>query len=88
MWRWSLRLGDSALPLMRGLLLAQSAGRRSWEDSPRTLFRGSLMLTVWSWEAERELFMERSAVEQQGGCCVSSDSSGAFPVPPIRESAT
>lgn len=23
------------------------------------------MLTVWSWEADRELFMERSAVEWQ-----------------------
>lgn len=30
--------------------------------SPRTLLRGSLMLTVWSWEAERELLMERSPV--------------------------
>lgn len=39
------------------------------------------MLTVWSWEAERELFMERSAVEWQKGCCVSSDSRGALPVP-------
>lgn len=25
------------------------------------------MLTVWSWEAERELFMERSAVEGREG---------------------
>lgn len=24
------------------------------------------MLTVWSWEAERELFMERSAVRREG----------------------
>lgn len=39
------------------------------------------MLTVWSWEAERELFMERSAVEWQRGCCVKSSSRGAFPVP-------
>lgn len=30
--------------------------------SPKTLLRGSLMLTVWSWEAERELLMERSPV--------------------------
>lgn len=33
-----------------------------WEDSPRTRFSGSLMLTVCSWEADRELLMERSAV--------------------------
>lgn len=26
----------------------------------RTRFSGSLMLTVWSWEADRELLMERS----------------------------
>lgn len=32
------------------------------EDSPRTRFSGSLMLTVWSWEADKELLMERSAV--------------------------
>jgi hypothetical protein len=25
------------------------------------------MLTVWSWEAERELFMERSAAEREEG---------------------
>lgn len=30
--------------------------------SPRTRLRGSLMLTVWSWEAERELLMDLSAV--------------------------
>lgn len=47
------------------------------EASPRTRFRGSLMLTVWSWEAERELFMERSAVEWQRGCCITSNSLGA-----------
>lgn len=29
--------------------------------SPRTRFSGSLMLTVWSWEADKELFMGRSA---------------------------
>lgn len=52
------------------------------EDSPRTRFRGSLMLTVWSWEAERELFIERSAVEWEGGYCVTSDSRGVSPVPP------
>lgn len=46
------------------------------------------MLTVWSWEAERELFMERSAVEWQRGCCVRSGSRGTFPVPTIRESGT
>ena len=28
----------------------------------RTLFSGSLMLTVWSWEADRELLMDRSVV--------------------------
>lgn len=39
------------------------------------------MLTVWSWEAERELFMERSAVGWQGGYRISSDSRGALPVP-------
>lgn len=59
----------------------QSADGCSWQDLPRTRFRGSLMLTVWSWEAERELFMERSAVEWQRGCCVKSSSRGAFPVP-------
>lgn len=38
--------------------------RSGWgrEDSPRTRFSGSLMLTVWSWEADKELLMERSAV--------------------------
>lgn len=41
------------------------------------------MLTVWSWEAERELFMERSAVERQRAerGCVRSGSRGTFPVP-------
>lgn len=58
--------GRPALPLVRGLLPFPSAGRRSGKThSPRTLFRGSLMLTVWSWEAERELFMERSAVKRE-----------------------
>lgn len=33
--------------------------------APRTRLRGSLMLTVWSWEAERELLMDLSAVRQQ-----------------------
>lgn len=33
-----------------------------WGDSPRTRFSGSLMLTVWSWEADKELLMDRSAV--------------------------
>lgn len=28
--------------------------------SPRTLLRGSLMLTVWSCEADRELLIDRS----------------------------
>lgn len=40
------------------------------------------MLTVWSWEAERELFMERSAVEWEGGYCVSSDSREPYLSPP------
>lgn len=31
---------------------------------PRTRFRGSLMLTVWSWEAERELLIDRSPVRE------------------------
>lgn len=38
---------------------------------PSTLFRGSLMLTVWSWEADSEVLMERSVgeenVRQAGG---------------------
>ena len=36
-------------------------------DSPRTRFSGSLMLTVWSWEADKELLMDRSAVGQAEG---------------------
>lgn len=95
MWKWSRMSGaqrntlvDASLPLTRGFLLAQSADGCSCQDLPRTRFRGSLMLTVWSWEAERELFMERSAVEWQRGCCVKSSSRGAFPVPTLRESGT
>lgn len=42
-------------------------GRRAVGDSPRTRFSGSLMLTVCSWEADRELLMERSAVGSSGG---------------------
>lgn len=43
---------------------SSGAGR---EDSPRTRFSGSLMLTVWSWEADKELLMDRSAVGTSGG---------------------
>lgn len=70
--------------VVRGRKVCEGGARCPlWEDSPRTRFRGSLMLTVWSWEAERELFMERSAVEQEGGYCISSDSREASPVPSI-----
>lgn len=37
--------------------------------SPRTRFSGSLMLTVWSWEADKELLMDRSAGDERRGHC-------------------
>lgn len=33
--------------------------------SPKTRLSGSLMLTVWSWEAERELLIDRSPERYQ-----------------------
>lgn len=45
----------------------QPCFRSGREDSPRTRFSGSLMLTVWSWEADKELLMDRSAVGTSGG---------------------
>lgn len=44
------------------------------------------MLTVWSWEAERELFMERSAVGRQGGYRISSVQGSLTCPPPSGES--
>lgn len=38
--------------------VSSSGGGRGF--SPRTRWRGSLMFTVWSWEAERELLIDRS----------------------------
>lgn len=44
---------------------APSAKPCPWHPTlPSTLFRGSLMLTLCSWEAEREVLMERSGGEE------------------------
>lgn len=58
--------GHQGDPLPADEVCAPSSGV-GWEDSPRTRFSGSLMLTVWSWEADRELLMDRSAGGQAEG---------------------
>lgn len=60
---------DAALSGSRGGAGAHRGGDVAGPrgDSPRTRFSGSLMLTVWSWEADKELLMDRSAVGPSGG---------------------
>lgn len=53
--------------------------------SPRTRLRGSLMLTVWSWEADRELFIDRSPVKKHGKNGWWNRNFSFFPLPPRRK---